>query len=405
MTRKDFGRQGRRSLLTGIGTALGSLSLAGAAHAQSDEAPGSDSQRALVGMADDAAVSTATTNVKDAATDRRFSIERQNPKVGFMTVEFEGRFAELEDRISEQGGLTYCEADVDHELYAFQPDDDDYPEQYAPQQVRAPQAWETELGEDYVDIAVVDQGTDYEHTDLQSRFGENKGTDEVWFFKDDPSPIFDGTENHGTHVSGIASASTDNGVGIAGISNSRLLSVRALTTIGSGSTASIADGVQYAADQGANIINLSLGAGERTQTMKDAIDYATANGSLPIAAAGNNGEEGVSYPARFEDVVAVGAVDDTENLTEFSQYGRYLDVVAPGKNIRSTVPGDEYSTLSGTSMACPAAAGVAALGLAANPYMGVAELRALLKESSRDIGLNWKEQGKGHVDAKNIVEF
>jgi serine protease len=404
MTDDNIDGSGRRSFLKGVATAAGSLSVAGVTTGHPEGTPGADAQRALVGMADDAAVSTATTNLEDAATDRKFTIERENPKVGYMAVEFEGQFAEMEDRISDQGGLTYCEADVDHELYAFSPNDDDYPEQYAPQQVRAPQAWETELGEDYVDLAVVDQGTDYEHTDLQSRFGENKGTDEVWFFKDDPSPIFDGTENHGTHVSGIASASTNNGVGVAGISNSRLLSVRALTTIGSGSTASIADGIQYAADQGADIINLSLGAGERTQTMEDAIDYATENGSLPIAAAGNNGEEGVSYPARFEEVVAVGAVDDNENLTDFSQYGRYLDVVAPGKSIRSTFPGDDYGVLSGTSMACPAAAGVAALGLAANPYLSVPELRALLKESCRDIGLNWKEQGKGHVDAQNIVE-
>jgi serine protease len=143
--------------------------------------------------------------------------------------------------------------------------------------------------------------------------------------------------------------------------------------------------------------------------MKNAVSYAVNNGALPICASGNDGSGSVSYPAAYSECVAVGAVDENEQLASFSQYGDKQDVVAPGVDILSTWTeykssyGGKYNKISGTSMACPAASGVAALGLSANSGMGPEELRQHLKDTAVDIGLSSDEQGAGRVDAANIV--
>jgi PKD repeat protein len=249
----------------------------------------------------------------------------------------------------------------------------------------------------------------YDHPDLQGNFGADKGKDFV-DDDDDPYPDSMADEYHGTHVAGIAAAVTDNATGIAGISDSTILSGRCLSEEGSGSTADIAEACQWAADQGADIINMSLGGGGYSDTMKNAVSYAVENGTLPICAAGNSGEQGVSYPAAYSECVAVSAVDSNEQLASFSQYGDNLDVAAPGVDILScwtedqATWGGKYNKISGTSMACPAAAGVAALGKTTHPDMGPNELRSHLKETAVDIGLSDIEQGAGRVDAANIVE-
>jgi len=308
----------------------------------------------------------------------------------------------LEERLP----VDFVEEDTEHRAFGtLAQTDPKFSEQYAPQQCNAPAAWEQTLGSNDVTLAVVDQGIDYEHPGFEGRFGENEGNDFVYGFRDDPSPILGFLEVHGTHVGGIASATTRNGKSISGLSNSRILGARALSGLGSGSTSSIADAIRWSAEQGADMINLSLGGGGETETMRNAIQFAVDNGALPIAAAGNSGERGVSYPAAYEDAVAVSAVNDEEALAEFSQYGPKIDVTAPGANVLSTVPGGDHQELSGTSMACPAASGVAALGLAAaGGDLDPQALRELLTGSARDVGLDSEKQGAGHVDAAAIVE-
>ena len=330
------------------------------------------------------------------------NIVHENDNLGYIAVEVRSDGPSTMDavssRIERQSGVRYVEQNTTHHAFA-QPNDPKFAQQYAPQQVRAPSAWDTTFGSEGVTVAIVDTGVDYTHPDLQSRFGSNKGSD---FAGGDGDPIAPSGENHGTHVAGIASATTDNGTGVAGMSDSTLLACRALGG-GSGSTADIADAVEYATDQGADIINMSLGGGGYTNTMKNAVSYAVNNGTLPICAAGNDGSSSVSYPAAYDECVAVSAVDSNENLANFSQYGPNLDVAAPGVDVLSTWNDSPYNKISGTSMACPAASGVAALGKAVEPGLNATQLRSKLKNTAVDIGLSEQEQGAGRVDALNIV--
>ena len=196
----------------------------------------------------------------------------------------------------------------------------------------------------------------------------------------------------------------DNGTGVAGQSNSSLINGRALDENGSGSTADIADAIEWAADQGADVINLSLGGGGYTDTMKNAVSYATDNGSLVVAAAGNNGSSSVSYPAAYSECVAVSAVDDNGGLASFSQYGESVELCAPGVDVLSTTTEGRgsYERLSGTSMATPVTSGVAGLTLAKWDLTNT-ELRSHLKNTAEDIGLPADEQGSGQVDALAAV--
>ena len=394
----------RRSFLRAIGV-LGSTALFGVAGADDGSAGGpSDDGELVVGIDSRVAVADAESGIEQDLPSGS-EITRKNDPIGFMSVKLPDNQARTQASVSRalesRRDVAYVEPNATYKPLV-QPDDPSFGQQYAPQLVNAPEAWETTFGSSDVTIAVVDQGTDYEHPDLQDQFGSTVGRD---FVDNDSDPMPDSPrqETHGTHVSGIASATTNNGTGVAGMSNSTLLSCRCLAD-GGGSLAAIADGIQWATDQGADIINMSLGGGGPTETLRSACDYALNNGTLPIAAAGNSGERGVSYPAGYDSVMAVSAVDSSESLARFSQYGPKIDVAAPGVQVYSTVPNGGYSNMSGTSMACPAATGVAALGLAADPTLSAEELKQLLKETARDIGLSEEQQGAGLVDAAALVE-
>jgi serine protease len=374
-------------------------------------ADGVEKVRLNFGMANTATMSAAEAEVQ-SETPGNAEMHRRSNELGFLSMDVPKPAAEnVKEAFEQKEEFRYVEYDV--QMHAFEtPNDSLYDQQYSPQQVRAPSAYDTTKGSSDVTIAIVDQGVDYEHPDLQGAFGSVKGKDFV-DGDNDPAPESASQEYHGTHVAGSAAAVSDNGTGIAGISNSTLLSARALGTGGGGSLADIAEAVRWSADQGADIINMSLGGGGYTDTMKNAVSYAVSNGTLPICAAGNDGSSSVSYPAAFSECVAVSAVDSNEDLASFSQYGENCDVASPGVDVLSTWTefksqyGGDYNKISGTSMACPNASGVAALGLAAAGGSGALtpnELRARLKDTAVDIGLSDLEQGAGRVDALNIVE-
>ncbi|WP_257298581.1 S8 family serine peptidase [Haloarchaeobius sp. FL176] len=391
----------RRTFLKTTGVAASAAAFAGLTQATPGREPGAKENELLVGISSSTSMASVQRKVeRDLPSDA--NIVHENDNLGYIAVEVRSDGPSTMDavssRIERQSGVRYVEQNTTHHAFA-QPNDPKFAQQYAPQQVRAPSAWDTTFGSEGVTVAIVDTGVDYTHPDLQSRFGSNKGSD---FAGGDGDPIAPSGENHGTHVAGIASATTDNGTGVAGMSDSTLLACRALGG-GSGSTADIADAVEYATDQGADIINMSLGGGGYTNTMKNAVSYAVNNGTLPICAAGNDGSSSVSYPAAYDECVAVSAVDSNENLANFSQYGPNLDVAAPGVDVLSTWNDSPYNKISGTSMACPAASGVAALGKAVEPGLNATQLRSKLKNTAVDIGLSEQEQGAGRVDALNIV--
>ncbi|WP_435359268.1 S8 family serine peptidase [Haloarchaeobius sp. DFWS5] len=401
----------RRTFLKATGAVGAAAAVTGITAATPGRSPGPKENELLVGISASTSMSTAEADIMDAVPANA-KVSHRNDNLGYMAVELPDQASAqansaVASAMKNKPGVKYVEKNTTHHALAT-PNDPDFGDQYAPQQVRAPSAWDTTLGDSSVTIAVVDQGVMYDHPDLSAQFGSDKGQDFV-DSDSDPYPDSMADEYHGTHVAGIAAGTTGNNEGIAGMSNSSLLSGRALSEEGSGSTADIADAVEWAADQGADIVNMSLGGGGYTNTMKNAVSYAANNGVTIICASGNDGASSVSYPAAYDECIAVGAVDENENLASFSNYGSKQGVVAPGVDILSAWTenvsqyGGYYNKISGTSMACPAAAGVAALGLAANPSWSNTQLRSKLKETAVDIGLSSNQQGSGRVDALNLV--
>lgn len=393
----------RRSFIK-AGTA-GAIAAAGVTNVQAGRDPGPKENELLIGTTDDVVTSSAAASIQEA-TPSFSNVVHENEKIGYLALELPAVASQqAQDRVVRQlesrDDVRYVEENKTVYPFEVTPNDPRYSEQYAPDQVNAPTAWDLlgDFGSEDVSIAVVDTGADYTHETLESRYDSTKGYD---FVDDDSDPAPSGAD-HGTHVSGIASATTNNGVGTAGISDSQLYSLRALGNRG-GSISDIADAVQWAADNGADLVNMSLGGGGSNQTMQEAVSYAYERDVLLIAAAGNDGSRGVSYPAAYDNVMAISAIDESENLASFSQYGSSVELTAPGVDVLSTYPNDSYNAISGTSMACPAATGVAALGLAADTSLTNDELRDLLKSTARDVGLSSDEQGAGCADAGALVE-
>jgi hypothetical protein len=192
---------------------------------------------------------------------------------------------------------------------------------------------------------------------------------------------------HGTHVAGIIAAVANNGIGGSGVApNAKILPIQVLDQAGQGDARDVAAGVRFAADNGARVINLSLGGATESSSLTQAITYANDKGVLVVAAAGNGGAaDKPKWPASLDLTLAVTAVDQANNATSFDQRGDYIDLSAPGANIVSTAKGD-YVTLSGTSMAAGFVAGAAALLFAAEPRVTNAQVRDILLRTASDIG-------------------
>jgi thermitase len=234
------------------------------------------------------------------------------------------------------------------------PNDPDYAKQWALPHMQAETAW-AEMGDlQPITVAVIDTGVCVDHEDLVGRVLDN-GYD---FVDDDNDP--DDVFGHGCSVAGIIAANIDNGIGIAGFApNASILPIRVLGANGSGSMADVAKGIVYAADNGADIINLSLGSFVGSQAEKDAIDYAVSQGVNVIASAGNSGGATPGYPARYDNVVAVGAISSDGKRSSFSNKGG--DIWGPGSDIHTIYLDNGYKSLNGTSFSAPYVAAMAAV--------------------------------------------
>lgn len=281
-------------------------------------------------------------------------------------------------------------------------------------------------------LAVVDSGIRSLHPDLR----DNVLTDGYDFIDNDPSPedpLVPGASLHGSHVAGIAAGVTNNAVGIAGVGwNTKILPVRVLGSSGSGSMYGVAQGVLYAARlpnssqrlpaQRARVINLSLGTPSTSSVLLEAIRSARQAGSIVVAAAGNEAESGnpISYPAAYDEVIAVGAVGPSGNRAPYSQFHPYVDIAAPGgdKRVRSsdgilsTVSVErggqwyfDYAYYQGTSMAAPFVAGAIALMLAANDRLTADDVTTILSRTATDRGAPGRdpEYGAGLIDVGRAV--
>jgi len=243
--------------------------------------------------------------------------------------------------------------------------------------ISAPEAWNISTGSSDVIVAVVDSGVDYNHEDLAANC--LKGFD---FVNYDEDPMDD--NGHGTHCAGIISAVTDNSIGIAGVSwNSKILPVKVFDATGVSNTALEIMGIVYAKEQGANIISCSWGSHIYSEALKDVIDSTDA---LFVCPAGNDGydnDEIPYYPAGYNsaNIISVGASDEYDMLTWFSNYGAVsVDLLAPGQNIYSTLPGD-YGFMDGTSMSVPFVSGTAALIKSEKPGYDAGQIKNLILNS------------------------
>ena len=395
----------RRTFLKAAGATGAAFAMGGVASAVPGREPGAKEDEILVGVsatADDIEGTVAQYVPGNA------EVVHKNDTLSYVAVKFPSEASDAArenfiEAITKKEHVKYAERNATHRSL-LAPNDPRWGDQYAPQMVNAPEAWDTTLGSSSVTIAVVDTGAQYTHPDLDGNFASDPGYD---FVDDDtnPAPDVPQDEYHGTHVSGIAAGETNNSTGVAGVSESSLINGRALSEDGTGSTADIADAIQWAADQGADVINLSLGGGGYTSTMKNAVSYAYNNGSLIVAAAGNDYGQPVSYPAAYSECLAVSALDPDGSLASYSNYGSQIELCAPGTNVLSTTTETRgsYEQLSGTSMATPVVSGVAGLALARWTSLTNAELRNHLKNTAVDMGLSSSKQGSGRVDAANAV--
>jgi thermitase len=281
------------------------------------------------------------------------------------------------------------------------PNDPYWSSQWGMTKIEAPAAWDITTGSASVTIAIVDTGIDFFHPDLSGKLVS--GYD---FVNNDSNPQDD--HGHGTHVAGIAAARTNNGTGVAGLSwGAQIMPVKVMDDAGRGTNENIAKGVIYAADHGADIINLSLGGPNASSVLEDAVEYAHDLDCVVVAAAGNNNST-VSYPARYPEVIAVAATDSSDQRASFSNYGPEVDVAAPGVNIRSTYwwGGSEYGRLSGTSQASPHVAGLAALIWSVDPGLNNTQVESIIKQTADDLGAAGRDAyyGFGRINARRALE-
>lgn len=258
-----------------------------------------------------------------------------------------------------------------------------------------------------VKIAVIDTGCDIEHEDLKGNmiYGMN-------FVNKNEPPI--DRNGHGTHVSGTIAAQ-NNGRGMVGVAPlAKIMPVKSLGDDGSGEIDTIVEGIIWATDNGADFITMSLGASVANKKLQKALEYAASKKVISFCAAGNAGPNtDIMYPAKYDTAIAIGAIDKNLNLTDFTCSGESLDFLAPGLDILSCVPGNNYALMSGTSMSNPFAVGCAALLLSWNrknrkyildtvdDYINVFKDKALSLSNSKY--QTKKYQGYGIISLKGII--
>lgn len=276
--------------------------------------------------------------------------------------------------------------------------------------IKATAAWEETKGTEDVTIAVLDTGLDLNHPDLKNKLASS-GRD---FVNDD----FDATDDHGhgTHVAGIAAAETNNNEGVAGVAwDCKILPVKVLDEDGSGYYDWIIQGILWAVDNGAAVINLSLGGDAHAQSMRDAVKYAYDKGVVVVASAGNDAGA-VLYPAAYDSfVLAVAATDYNDERPDWSNFGAEVDVAAPGERIVGCVPtwyfGPNtfpYGFGSGTSQAAPHVSGLAALLKSLKPWLRAGEVMDVIRFSADDVNASeysGKDEyiGYGRINAEKAL--
>jgi serine protease len=339
--------------------------------------------------------------------------------------------------------VEYAEPEIVQRLF-YTPDDPSFGQQYQHILIQAEQAWDLTTGDSTVVIGIVDSGVLWSHEDLRENMWINPvedidhdgvftpadldsvdndangyiddviGIDLVGksaigggtYYDGDPSPTAAGNP-HGTHVAGIAAARGNNGKGVAGLAmHCRIMAVKCAPDVSTPSILRGYDGIVYAADNGADVINCSWGGGGYLESQKERIDYAISRGAIVVAAAGNTGSERVHTPGAYPNVLCVANTDASDRVNPSSTYGPWVDVSAPGTDILSSVSTtpSSYQKFTGTSMASPLVAGLAALVKSHHPEYTPEQIFEQIRVTADPIddlqGSHLRQKiGKGRINA------
>jgi len=328
----------------------------------------------------------------------------------------EGSELDIASKLNSDPAVLYAEPNFFCRSFVT-PNDPYYNSQWAHDKIQSASAWDISTGSDTIVIAILDSGIDETHPDLMDKI--IAGYD----FVDNDSDPHD-LNGHGTHVAGIAAAVTNNSVGIAGVSwEAKIMPIRVLGEDGYGTTESIVNGINWACQHGAYILNMSLGGYSFSQTQQDAITACHTAGKMIVAAMGNDDTDTPAYPAANTNVLAVSATGRTDARAGYSNFGSHCDIAAPGgvmsyyhdpNGIRSTMPiysvyltttpysyYKNYDYLQGTSQAAPHVAGLAALIWSTNTELTPDQVQGIIQDTAVDLGSTGWDQYYGHglIDA------
>jgi len=300
--------------------------------------------------------------------------------------------------VEAKGISTYIESNHQFKVL-WTPNDPYWGNQWGSKKIQADWAWNTTVGNNSLLIAVIDSGIDYTHPDLAPNYvplGYN------WV--DNNNNCMDDF-GHGTHVAGIIAAKLNNSIGIAGTAQVRIMAEKIYNSSQSSTDAGFANATYHAMNRGAKIISMSIGDYFYSQTRYKAIKDAYNNGTLLVAAAGNDAISCTTYPAYFDEVVAVTATDQNDKPASDSNFGKWVEVAAPGVDIYSTIPNSTYAYKSGTSMATPFVSGVAGLIWSRFPTLTRDQVRIHLRKTADDLGTSGFDiyYGYGRVNASRAV--
>lgn len=328
-------------------------------------------------------------------------IEKSNQSLNIHAVNVpEAAAGRITAALERTGLFNFVERDgIARGLGVVDPNDPYFVDQWHLTQIQGPAAWGVTTGAGSVTIAMIDSGVDPSNPDIASKLVPG------WNFLTGNSNTMDDL-GHGTATAGTAAADTNNGTGVSGVAwNNMIMPLVVLNSSDSASYSDIASAITYAADNGARIINISIGGPTSSSTLQNAVNYAWNKGAVIFASAGNASSSAPSYPAACQYVVAVSATDVGDVLASFSNYGSYIDLSAPGNNILTTMKGGAYGYWYGTSFSAPIAAATAALVLSENPNLSAPALVSLLEQTATDLGApGWDEYfGYGRVNAYNAV--
>ncbi len=344
----------------------------------------------------------------DAATERTIhakhsgSVIGEVPQLGVEVVRIpKGKVMEEVRAYQREGCVEYAEPDYDVTT-ASVPNDPDFSKQWGLTTIQAPQAWDITTSNSSVKIAMLDSGVDQDHEDLAAKIVAN--------INFTTSSTVDDLYGHGTGTAGVAAAITNNGIGVAGMGyNATIMNVKVCDDNNQAQTSWVADGIIWAADNGAKVINMSL-LTNPSNTLEDAVNYAWGKGVVLVAAAGNNADSDPLYPAAYANCISVAATNYNDTKASFSSYGSWVDVAAPGDYIYICFPNhpnaqgqENYGYWSGTSFAAPLVSGLAAL-LWSTPYgTSNASVRSRIESTADPIagtGTYWQY---GRINAYKAV--